>query len=1094
MQFCVKSIFNSSIIAVLLFFSQSGLSQVLTPSHQFIPNKGQIVDVNQNFRQDVLFKSADDGIYLRKTGVSFVQAASTHDLPDLDFESKLFGSESTVQNSIPPTYKRHQVDLEFLNTNSKVEILTRFPTSDYQNYYHAHCPNGILGVNGYHTVYYKNLYKSIDVVFNNQNGLKYDFVIHPGGNYKDIKMAWIGADDVRVNGGGELVISTRFKDLTEQMPLVYQLINEDTVKINARYVLEQSNEAYFVQFKLGRYDKRYDLIIDPWVTNYGGSNIERGLEVDTDSEGNIYLSGETYSVTAIADAGFQLVNGGGTSDCFLVKFNALGERQWATYYGGTGSGANLRERGNGVATDSEGNVYLGGITSSTSAIASAGAFQTDYGGGLFDGFIAKFDADGARLWSTYFGGAEEEYAMNVGVDGLDNVYLCGYTFTETGMAFEGHQETFGGFADGFVVKFNSVGDRIWSTYYGGVNAEIVHDVEGDELGNVFVSGVTTSAEGISSPGAFQEDAGGGQDAFLVKFNADGSRDWGTYYGQLWVERGDAIAIDTTGNVYMGGKNTAPDGGASPGAFQTSGGGTSDGFLSKYNSEGTQLWATYLGGDSIDYVFGVDVDPISNNAVVSGDTYSEDFPTAPCAEQDEKTGFLSGFVTRFLPDGDLYCSSYFGIEHEEENVLAVHDCWVYVGGTTEGNMSTPGAHQTTPGGDLDAYLGRVHIASCESTIPDIITFEQEQVDVTSCTPCNGSATIDISAFCIPSEALKTYVWSNGVVEQYTTATTSTIEGICEGEYWVEVTLNCDQIDTFYFDISNSASITAEFNMESVCVGEIVSFENTSSTIFGDIIRHNWDFGDGNFSDLINPDHTYDSPGTYEVKLEVENDSECIDSLILTVEIFPDYDIVIDTTVCKDDIFVYPDGESILANENETRSFDLLSATDCDSMVTINVMVTPHYEIEQSVSVEFGDTYTFPDGSGTVVFNDLMQTSNLSTSENCDSIIITNITVIIPPEVPVISSFIAPNIFTPGQSNDFNNTFFFPAEGINEFECVVTNRWGNEVFRFTTISDQWNGTNAQTGANCPDGVYFYSYTGKTVGGEQFSGHGTVQLVRD
>jgi hypothetical protein len=259
------------------------------------------------------------------------------------------------------------------------------------------------------------------------------------------------------------------------------------------------------------------------------------------------MSGEIYSSAAIAEAGFQMVFGGGSSDSFLAKFSEGGLRLWATYYvGSTG----LRERGNGVATDSDGNVYVGGPTGNTESIATVVAYQPDYGGGLFDGYIAKFDSTGTRLWATYFGGPGEDYAMNIGVDIFDNSYIVGYTFSESDIAFDGHQMDLGGFSDGFLVQFDPDGNREWATYYGGINAELMHDVESDKFGNIVMIGVITSDEQISNPGTFQEDFAGGQDAFLVKFQQDGTRIWGTYYGQIWVERVDAVTTDTSANIYI----------------------------------------------------------------------------------------------------------------------------------------------------------------------------------------------------------------------------------------------------------------------------------------------------------------------------------------------------------------------------------------------------------------------------------------------------------------------------------------------------------------------------------------------------------------
>ncbi|MFT5820026.1 MAG: PKD repeat protein [Crocinitomix sp.] len=1106
----MKTCFFISLFA-LIGYTQIIIGQVndfsaVNKESKFIENKGQIADRNGQFRSDVLFQISGESVFLRKTGISYVfsdqsevRSRINDELEQDLVKDKIFSeidelkaqAELWQQANIPV----HQVDMNFLNAYQNSTIQKIGESGDYSNYYMSHCRDGILDVRAFQLVNYKEIYDGIDLAFSRPSvdGLKYDFIVRPFADPSQIQLEWIGADSVFLSERGELIIENQIAAIHESIPKVYQIIQNDTFFINTKYHLEHvDNGNTIVSFDLADYNPNFSLIIDPWVTNFGGEGVDYGLEVDTDPEGNVVMSGETFSGTAIAEAGFQMVFGGGSSDSFLAKFNEDGVRLWATYYGGA---TGLRERGNGVATDSDGNVYVGGATGNTESIATVGAFQPDYGGGLFDSYIAKFDPSGARLWATYFGGPGEDYGMNIGVDIYDNSYIVGYTFSESAIAFDGHQMDAGGFADGFLVKFDPGGNREWATYYGGINAELMHDVESDKFGNIVVSGVTTSAEQIATPGAFQEDFAGGQDAFLVKFQQDGTRLWGTYFGLLWVERGDAVTADTIGNIYMAGKITSPTGAATPGAFQIDNGGITDAFLAKFDPDGNQLWATYVGGDEIDYAFGVDVDQISNNVIIAGQTESEDYPTATCAMQNELIGDMNAFVTQFLPDGELFCSSYLGVLHEEENVLTVKDCWVYVAGSTQGNISTLGAHQTTYGGDeFDAFLGRVHLASCELTIPELTTYDTESTDVTSCTPCNGSATVDLSDFCLHPQALKTYIWSNGVEEWYTAETTSTISGICEGEYWVEVIINCDQPDTFYFDIDNTASITAEFNMADVCVGEEVSFTNTSFTIFGDIISNSWDFGDDATSVIEEPVHVYDEPGTYEVELTVENDSECLDSLILIVEVFPNIAVVIDTAICEGETYELPDGSTVIVNANTNWDGDFTSEQGCDSTITVNIEVVSPYFSTVTVYLNAGDLYVYPDGTTETINADTEHTSFLLSAALCDSTILTKIIVFDTPDPPIVNtSFIAPNIFTP-DNTEANNLFYFPSTGVEAFNCIITNRWGVAVFQFNSIHDKWDGTNGNTGVVYPDGVYFYSYQGTFISLESFQGQGTVQLVRN
>ncbi|HLG02912.1 MAG TPA: SBBP repeat-containing protein, partial [Bacteroidia bacterium] len=299
-----------------------------------------------------------------------------------------------------------------------------------------------------------------------------------------------------------------------------------------------------------------------------------------DAYGNVYLAGSTGSSTGISSNGFQNSIGGST-DAFLVKFDWAGTRQWATYYGGSAA-----DEGYSVATDNNGNVFLGGFTYSTSGIASGG-FQNTHGGGSIDAFLVKFDSAGIRIWATYYGGPGDEmvlFAGDIGVatDSGNNVYLAGLTNSTTGIAANGYQNTIGGNYDAFLVKFESSGGRLWATYYGGTADDKAYQVATRPGNDVLICGRTGSNTNIAA-GGFYNNYGGNNDAFLVKFNTNGLRQCGTYYGGSGIDDCNSIAVDAYGNVYLAGgtENTAS---IASGGFQNSyGGGSFDAMLVKFTA-------------------------------------------------------------------------------------------------------------------------------------------------------------------------------------------------------------------------------------------------------------------------------------------------------------------------------------------------------------------------------------------------------------------------------------------------------------------------------------------------------------------------------
>lgn len=148
--------------------------------------------------------------------------------------------------------------------------------------------------------------------------------------------------------------------------------------------------------------------------------------------------------------------------CIMFTTSAQNYRLWATYYGGADQDAGYK-----ISTDASGNVYMTGQTSSATGIATAGAFQNTYGGGV-DAYLVKFDGAGNRLWATYYGGSGADFGYGVKTDAAGNIYLTGYTESTSGIATVGaHQTVYGGSNDAFLVKFDSNGNRLWGTYYGG---------------------------------------------------------------------------------------------------------------------------------------------------------------------------------------------------------------------------------------------------------------------------------------------------------------------------------------------------------------------------------------------------------------------------------------------------------------------------------------------------------------------------------------------------------------------------------------------------------------------------------------------------
>jgi len=436
------------------------------------------------------------------------------------------------------------------------------------------------------------------------------------------------------------------------------------------------------------------------ATYLGGMAADYAYSAAADPFGAIYMAGQTNSSNNIATPGAHRTSNGGTQDAFLVKLNATGTRLWGTYFGGTGP-----ENGYSAASDMDGNSYLTGETSISNNLATAGAYQL-LNKGNYDAYLAKFNSNGAVLWSTYFGGTGADYGRSVITDKAGNVYLAGITASTSGIASPGaHQINPGGGNDAFIAKFNADGVLQWSSYYGGNGTESGFGLATDAAGNVYLTGVTASTSGIATAGSFQPAKAAGNDAYLVKFNSNGVRQWGTYVGGNNSDNATAISIDSEGHIYITG-NTSSTNIGTAGAFQSTTGGGTDAFVASFDADGQLRWTTYYGGAGTEN--GRHVNASKDGFVyLSGTTTSTVYIASAGALQENYNGNTDAFLVKFTSAGERIWGTYFGGAGNDVASVAVTDALnkIYlVGATQSTGLGTPNAHQQTyGGGGNDAFL-------------------------------------------------------------------------------------------------------------------------------------------------------------------------------------------------------------------------------------------------------------------------------------------------------------------------------------------------------------------------------------------------------
>ncbi len=588
-------------------------------SLKFIPNRGQLSDQNGAPMPEVLYTLDGYGMktYFTKGSMHYVF-------------SKLSRAKDSLGRPLTPnamdiegsgnqdTLSLYRVDVNFIGANPDAEIAASDTTGDYTNYYLTNCPDGITHVPGFRTIVYKNIYPEIDLVFYTNNPSQKDYLEY----------------DFIVHPGGDPNVIRMSYDHATSLSVdeggVFHLAspygNVDETKPNGYQIGASTNENVPCGFKLhdntvsfetGNYDHARDLYIDP-------------------------------------------------------------QRLWGTYYGWADT--DNYTPATDLVVDRSGNADLYGYTDGTANIATSGAYQTTYGGGAYDCFIAKFGSSGNLMWATYYGGKGDDYSAAIACDTSRGILITGNTTSTSGIASSGaFQTTFTGNEDAFLASFDSNGVRRWATYYSGngltppgpmcpcPSNTVGCGIAIDSATNIVLIGESGSTSGIATSGAFETTlAGPGVNLFIAKFTSQGSRLWGTYWGGTDNTPGananmadGQVCADANNNIYITASTTCTAGVATAGAYQTLYG---PAFFAKFSPSGALDWATYYLDSIFPYTTEHQIYQIA--ASRSGNLYfvgSEMFGgmASPGAYQTSVAGDSDAILGKFNTNGKRVWATYYG---------------------------------------------------------------------------------------------------------------------------------------------------------------------------------------------------------------------------------------------------------------------------------------------------------------------------------------------------------------------------------------------------------------------------------------------------
>jgi gliding motility-associated-like protein len=940
----------------ILFLSFNNFAADLSAQLDYIKNNGQ-------WETPVLFKADLKGgwVFVSRNKLTYLFIENTHQHKhDADHAKYI---EKNGVKTLNPDYqnttsdkiiKGHAYNTCWLNSSESVKISSEEKQKYVHNYFTGKDKSkwqSNVGI--FRTINYNNLYNNIDAkLYSEATSMKTDYCVHPNGKVSDIKIQYNGIDKINIETNGQLKITTSVNSVFELKPYAYQIINNKKTAIPCSYILKNNT----VSFNVTEYNKNYDLIIDPTLvfSTYSGSLSDNwGSSATHDNDGNMFLGGIALGASFPTTLGaFQTTFAGGSSpiisDIAITKLNSTGsQRIYSTYLGGSSN-----ELLASLICTPQNELIAVITTGSADYPTTENAYDTSFNGGSFmnaveidfpfgsDLAITKFNPDGTALTgSTFFGGSEND----------------GANLSDT-------------------TSFN-YGDESRS------------DVALDKSGNIYITSTTSSANIPNTIGHAQPVYGGGaSDGMLAKFNSNLSAlNWATYFGGSDVDAAYSIGLDKANNIFIcGGSSSLGLAGSNTGLNTAFHGGSTDGFVAKFNNSGTSvLTSTYLGTDRYDQAYILDLDE-EDNIYVFGQTLGT-YPVSAGVYSNTNarqfihklnnnlnaTGYSTVFgrpnysrvnlsPTALLVDvcGNIYAVGWGG---------NVNSFYQIDAGTTNLMPLTADAIQSTTDGS-DFYLFNL---SKDGTNLIYASYFGENGGIGDHVD-GGTSRFD----------------KNGVVYQAICGSCGATNGFPVTDSVVSQNNNSDNCNMvgvkFQFDLVALQVVTTTATPQSGCVPLKVDFSYTSTRPGTSFF---WDFGDGTTSTDEFPTHNYNAVGTYLVKFKIQNPIICntVDSSTVTVVVSDKKTNNITGIICQGQRFIF-NGQALTSPG--IYSDTLMNAQGCDSIVILNLEVNQNTTTNIGRTICEGKSFNF---NGQILTSEGTYADTLQNSIGCDSIIILQLNV-------------------------------------------------------------------------------------------------------
>jgi hypothetical protein len=433
-----------------------------------------------------------------------------------------------------------------------------------------------------------------------------------------------------------------------------------------------------------------------WSQRFGDASTQFGYAACVDGAGSVFVTGHFAGTIDFGGGPYS----GTILDGYVVKFDAMGNYVWSRQFAGPQACYSVD-----IEPDGAGGVVV------------AGYFENavDFGGGILfpngdrDIFIARYDANGAHLWSDHYGGFDSDRVGSMEVDDLGNIAIIG-DFESSSIDFGDGAHSNAGLDDIYVASFTSTGTCRWSHTYGNDLTQYGYGIAVDPLGNVYATGGFQGA--VDFGGGALNSSLGTFDMFDLELNSDGFHKRSQRFGTSGAQYGREAAALADGSLYVVAFNFGLiNFGAGPHASQ----GDADVVLARLDPGGNGVWSQGFGSVEKDIVWDVTADAHENVFAVGYYRGTIDFGggTVINAGDDDI------FVIAYDPDGDYrWSATYGGVDYEDARGVAV-DAFgnLFMVGDAESAVDFGGG-VTPPAGEHDVVIVKYHSAPVIARVHDI----------------------------------------------------------------------------------------------------------------------------------------------------------------------------------------------------------------------------------------------------------------------------------------------------------------------------------------------------------------------------------------